>query len=222
MLFIATSLQLAAQNDSIVRHDNVTIAPRSFDSEKLDDFKQQQWFDYEEPAPEASGFWDWLIRKVIQLLSKMFSNEGSTPYYRNTIIILVVLSIFYVLFRKFSSGLFKQSGENDMNFEEVSDDIYANDLDKLLEKAIREQAYRHAVRILFLKHIKQLTEKKHIAWEIQKTNHDYWYEIKNEGHLSDFKELCSIYEHVWYGDFSINTTQFQTTSDLFKNKITKL
>ncbi len=216
ILLLTLGLCLPAHSSKAVQVDSTRVEVRRFDRQKIEDYKNRQWFNYEEPAKPASGLGDWLLRKLLEFLSKFFSNQGSIPFFRYGIALAIIGTVTFVLFRSYVSGLFQIGKDMDkVYFEEVSDDIYANDLDKLLEKAISERAYRHGVRIMFLKFVKQLSDKQYIDWKLDKTNHEYWREIKQENILQQFKELTILYEYVWYGEFQVNESKFMNIRDNF-------
>jgi hypothetical protein len=86
----------------------------------------------------------------------------------------------------------------------------------LIEDALSKKDYRKAVRLHFLKLLKQLTDNNLIKWQIDKTNNDYSMELANSKYNSKFNELSLMYEYIWYGDFSLDETNFKGTISKFK------
>ncbi len=102
----------------------------------------------------------------------------------------------------------------------VSEDgeiIQNKDIKALINKALSEKNYRLAVRYHYLHILQRLEIKKHITWEIQKTNHDYEREISNEKLKSNFKDLTYLYDFVWYGNFTIDQSNYQKAAFQFES-----
>jgi len=102
----------------------------------------------------------------------------------------------------------------------VSEDgeiIQNKDIKALINKALSDNNYRLAIRYHYLHILQRLEIKKHITWEIQKTNHDYEREISNEKLKSNFKDLTYLYDFVWYGNFTIDQSNYQKAAFQFES-----
>jgi hypothetical protein len=102
-------------------------------------------------------------------------------------------------------------------YSESLEDIHGIDFDAEVEKALAHHNYRLAVRLLYLKCLKQLSDKNLIQWEIDKTNAAYLYELKNNEQRQIFSVLTNRFEYVWYGNFPINKQAFTDIDLLFQN-----
>lgn len=81
-------------------------------------------------------------------------------------------------------------------------------LDEKLADAIQSHNYRHAVRFLYLKTLRQLSESGVIVLNAKFTNKDYVAQLSSHNSGNAFTDLTKIYEYVWYGEFIPNDTQF--------------
>jgi len=102
----------------------------------------------------------------------------------------------------------------------VSEDgeiIQNKDIKALINKALSDNNYRLAIRYHYLHILQRLEIKKHITWEIQKTNHDYEREISNGKLKSNFKDLTYLYDFVWYGNFTIDQSNYQKAAFQFES-----
>ena len=54
-----------------------------------------------------------------------------------------------------------------------------------------------------------MSEKGIIEWDIEKTNSDYLYEIKNETRRDEFAYLSYLYNYIWYGEFELDEATFE-------------
>ena len=95
-------------------------------------------------------------------------------------------------------------------------------LDTLLAQAIREKAYRAAVRIYFLRTLQVLQEGHYIRWKKEKTNQDYLYELQGTIVEADFRQLCWWFDFVRYGARTPDEAEFDTISHLFRGLIQTL
>ncbi len=97
-----------------------------------------------------------------------------------------------------------------------ADNIHDIDFGKRIEAAINSQDYRNAVRLLYLFALRQLSEKDLIKWKLNKTNQEYWKELKNKGLGESFSEITYFFEWVWYGHFDISGEKFKEIQSLFQ------
>jgi len=94
-------------------------------------------------------------------------------------------------------------------------------LKDFLQKSMAEKRYRDAVRLLYLILLKNLADKNLINWRPGKTNHEYQAEIEDDEIKKQFSHLTRMYEYIWYGDFKISATEFDTIHDRFDEFVSK-
>ena len=70
----------------------------------------------------------------------------------------------------------------------------------------------------FLNVLKNLSDKKLIDWNVEKTNHDYLKALKTEQSKTVFAELLYIFEYVWYGEFEVNEETYHQLKKKFEAK----
>lgn len=105
---------------------------------------------------------------------------------------------------------------------EVEDKMLEIDLDKILNDALIDKDYRLALRINFLIVIKMLSLSGKITWTKEKTNWEYFSEIKDEMTALKFKEIVVTFESIWYGEHTLTENQYnrlQPAYESFKNKL---
>jgi len=188
-------------SDVIYRHPSV---------EKMEAYKHMDEYKYlTYEAPET--LWD----KFLRWFYGKFKNIGIDPnVVKYTFIAIGIIILVFIVLRLIGikpTGLFIISHDpkvTQLNFKQSEDDIYNQDLDELLQLSIRNNAFRDAVRILYLICLRHLDQTHKIDWKPWKTNHDYFYEIKDKNHTQDFKQLVTNYEYVWYGHFSVDDSTF--------------
>jgi hypothetical protein len=105
---------------------------------------------------------------------------------------------------------------------EVEDKMLEIDLDKILNDALIAKDYRLALRINFLIIIKTLSLSGKITWTKEKTNWEYFSELKDEKTALKFKEIVMTFESIWYGEHALTENQFnrlEPSYETFKNKL---
>lgn len=105
---------------------------------------------------------------------------------------------------------------------EVEEKILEIDLNEILNNALLNKDYRLALRINFLIIIKMLSLKGKINWTKEKTNWEYYHEIKDPSIAIKFKEIVVPFETIWYGEHELTEAQFnrlQPSYESFKNQV---
>lgn len=108
------------------------------------------------------------------------------------------------------------------NLSTVEEKMFEIDLDKILNDALVANDYRLALRINFLIVIKLLAQSGKINWAKEKTNWEYFNEIKDFTTAIKFKEIVLSFEPIWYGELSVNQQQFQVVQPFYEILKTEL
>lgn len=116
--------------------------------------------------------------------------------------------------RVFRKSKTLQADEED---EVRTDDIFAIPYQKEIDKAIAAGNYRLAVRLLFLRLLRRMTEKEIIRYTPDRTNFDYLLQVQQTPWYAPFFRLTRHYEYVWYGLFEIDRGKFDAIKDDFTN-----
>jgi hypothetical protein len=98
--------------------------------------------------------------------------------------------------------------------ESMHEDI-RQDLDCEIRGAIAQYDYRSAVRYSYLKALQVAEEKHWIHRTPTDTNGDYIRQMHRHSQEKNFRFLTHVYEHVWYGNFLLNRSQFESVTHSF-------
>lgn len=215
--------------DSLLREnywtDNATY-PKNFKPNFRNSYKNED-FNYTTIKPHES-LWERIKRKLRKLWESIFGkidNEKADDYTNLTLRFLAIVVIGFLLYfiiRYLASkdGNFFFSKKNKkINIPEgdIHEDIHEINFPETIAKYEREKDFRMAVRYRFLQVLKNLSDKKMIDWNIEKTNKDYVRELKSESQKHNFEELAYIFDYVWYGEFEINEKDYQHFKEKFEN-----
>jgi hypothetical protein len=108
------------------------------------------------------------------------------------------------------------------NEESIGENIFEINYQREIEKAINAGDYRLAVRLMFLRLLKQLSQKKIIEYKHERTNFDYLSQLYSTGYYNDFFRLTRNYEYTWYGKFDVSRETFGIIKNEFENFDRKL
>lgn len=116
-------------------------------------------------------------------------------------------------------GVFRKSKTiSTLETEVETDDIFAIPYQKEIDKAVNAGNYRLAVRLHFLRLLRDLSEKNLIRYAADRTNFDYLLQVQHTAWYQHFFRLTRNYEYVWYGQFEIDGEKF----NIIKNDFTDL
>ncbi len=201
--------------------DTFPVAPRSFDQNVLEELKEDADLNYKETPTVAESLWDRFLDLLADFMDSLFRNAIATDWGRVfTFVIGLVLVIALIMtilkvnaFRIFYKG----EGKSAVPYNVLDENIHEMDFDNLIAEAVSKRDFRTAVRLLFLKGLKILSDKNFIQWEHGKTNHDYLAELKKDELKNGFNELNYYFEYAWYGNFSVDDETFKRVQQIFKD-----
>lgn len=181
------------------------IVWRTPDQTKIENLKESKQFRYTKTPPKEQSK-SWSPNWNIDLTSV-----------RDIFIILLVLSLILIfafvmirLRRPIDAGY----QEND-NFEITIET--QEDFDIEIQNAILSTDYRRAIRLLYYKNLRALSDRLFIKMEKSKTNHAYIYEIEDGALRLEFVESTRIFDYVWYGEFPLSSQTFNQARISFDN-----
>jgi hypothetical protein len=202
----------------VLQNDTTIIQVRSFDQAALKNYSKQPAFKYNDSyvGPSLwSVFWKWFWDKV----DAFFSAEQRGSLLRYLLMTLGLCALVFLILRLLgvdALNIFRRKPASaDLPYSELDENIHKINFDDGIEKAVGQHNYRLAVRLLYLKCLKQLSDAGQIRWEINKTNNDYINELSNPDQRSAFNLLTRQFEYIWYGEFSIDAAVFKRVNALF-------
>lgn len=98
-----------------------------------------------------------------------------------------------------------------VRLEDIESNLHEADVESFLDKAIREENYRLAIRLYYLAIIKKLSAKGYIQWKKEKTNGHYLREMRQNKHpeTKNFRDVTRVFERVWYSTIPFDGGQFK-------------
>jgi hypothetical protein len=138
--------------------------------------------------------------------------------------LLLVIGIGFIVLRIFKTslrGMFQsKSATNKVHFMTKDEDIHEINFEEKITKLVDQKNYKEAIRLSYLRILKQLTDKELIVWKVDKTNLDYVDEIEDNEMKVAFEKTSVLFEYIWYGEFELVESIFNDAFSEF-NKLTK-
>jgi hypothetical protein len=188
--------------------EEFTVDVRLLSDDILEKYRNDPGFNYDGKPEEAD---DWItkiktwINQQLAILrsSKVYSTLLDYLYY-GLMIIALILIVRGIIKADRRGLLFGKINSNEIKIIESAEDISQLNFDELINSAIETKQYKLAIRYLFLKSLKLLSEKGLIELRNNKTNYQYLSEIKSNQISEVFRNTTSSFEWIWYGDFPID------------------
>ena len=135
------------------------------------------------------------------------------------VVIIAGFVTFLILYLANSNvGLFRSSSNLAPDAESVdTNDIFSINYQREIEKAVAMSEYRLAIRLMFLRLLKDLADHDIIQYKQDSTNLDYLMQMQSTGMYPDFFRLTRNYEYSWYGQFDVDKEKFVVIKKEFDN-----
>jgi Domain of unknown function (DUF4129) len=206
--------------------DSSNLQLRKFNSTALNKYLTDPEFNYHTENNTNDSWWDRFWEWVWRMIEKLFggkkassSSSYTSPFIKYLFLALFAGLIIYLIIKIVGvENIFnRESKEINIPYSESLENIHEITFDTEIEKAMAQRNYRLAVRLLYLRCLKQLNDARLIDWKIEKTNSAYLNELSNSEQRQFFNILTKQFEYVWYGDFPIDVQSFQNINTLFVN-----
>jgi len=219
----AAKMHVVKNAPAIICMDASKIDIKKFSADSLNKFRADKDFNYNDYAGAGemslwSRFWHWVWDK---LFGSIFRLRYAGVIFEYGVGAAGVMLLIFVISKSLGIDpiqlLRGNSKKTDVPYTESAEDIHGIDFDAEIEKAIAQSNYRLAVRLLYLRCLKSLSDTQLIHWQIDKTNSDYLNELTDPSQKQNFSLITRQFEYVWYGNFTIDKQSFNHISQLFKN-----
>lgn len=231
-IFAMNGLLLAGNADTTpIPNDTSKIMLRQPDESLQRDVYSDNDYKYvteDERSVSEESFFDRFFGRLFRRLFEGSDSDSSSSTSGNinwwTILVICVgggMLVFFIIKATGAGGnsIFKGRTKRketiDASVEDV--DIHGIDYDSEIASAKAKSDYRLAVRLWFLRSLKEMTDLKLVEWKIDKTNSDYYYELSGNKLQKEFASVSLLYEYVWYGDFEIKEGRYTEVESKLQN-----
>jgi hypothetical protein len=161
----------------------------------------------------------WYANAVIEKEKKKEPNSSYVPLgqrdWFQTLVWLIIIGGFAAFLMIYLSGsnvgLFRKKSRITASEEEemITEDIFAINYQKEIDRAVAQGNYRLAVRLMFLRLLKNMSEKNIIHYKQDKTNLDYLLQLQPSNYYKNFFRITRNYEYSWYGQFEVSEDAYR-------------
>ena len=196
-----------SQNETTPLHSSKPIEMRTFDENKLSDYRSDNDYNYEAYRQVETGAFQRFIGRIRTWFNRLMAS-GTTGQIINYILFLLgfIALVFFVikLFGIEANAMFTKGKKASQSFEVSEEALDQINFVEAIDKAEKSQQWRVAIRLVYLYALKDLADRELIVVKKGKTNHDYLYEIHSGTYRDNFSALSIIFDYTWYGHFSAN------------------
>lgn len=220
ILLLFFSISVIAQTDTIrqsvpvMQSQAKNVEFRIPDEKKIEEYKKDPRFHYQVKEKELS-WWDKVKYRIFRAINNFFGSVANSGVLTVVIVVVIVLVICLIIMKLYGVNFRTLIGRKKMDTPDIdiyTENVHEMNFDVLITNALKNKDYRLAIRFLYLKNLKQLSDKDIIIWSANKTNYSYQFEINDNALRSKFLETTLIFDYVWYGEFVVSEEQF---SDIY-------
>ena len=202
-----------------VAQDSAKIAVRKPLESKMTALKKSKDYQYGvQESQVLDTWWRRLLRRFFNWFGSLFTGVGNPTFWKTVAYVFIASVVVYVTLKLMGvnfSGLYRKKNNNEIPYETLGENIHVIDFTESIAEAITQKNYRLAVRLYYLKALKELTDREMIDWRINKTNRSYVYELNSPTLRPDFEQITRQFEYAWYGDFPVDEAQFLSIKNQF-------
>lgn len=137
-----------------------------------------------------------------------------------TFLLIVILFTGLLMWYLFQNNIIRRKqkiARESAGVTPPDENIFEIDYQREIEKAITVSNYRLAIRLMFLRLLRDLSQKNIIQYKHEKTNLDYLSQLSSGEYYRDFFRLTRDYEYAWYGKFEVSSEAFKIIKNDFEN-----
>ena len=208
------------QKPLVLKIDSAKVEVRTIDQKAVNNYSKQKEFIYDDVVQPSMSWWDRFWRWIWQMIGRLLDGKVSGSIIKYVLIALLVVAVVYAVIKIIGLDLKLLTGKSkvvEIPYEESLENIHEIDFDAQLEQAVANANYRLAVRLLYLRTLKNLSDKNLIDWKLEKTNQTYVAELANDTYKNEFTNLTNQFEYIWYGEFFIDKNSFEPINQSFQS-----
>jgi hypothetical protein len=199
------------------KEDTSAIVQHNSGVFSIDSYKKDEAYNYNRNVVDINYWdrtWQW-IKNKLGINQVAWTKPLESKYLWYVLFAGLLIAVVIKLYKAEIKSFFYTGGEKVIRIKELDENIHEINFETLIRKAIAEGNYKYAVRLYYLKSLKELNEKKLIAWEIDKTNRDYYYELSGSPMQQPFAGITGLFNWIWYGDKRLGQQEFLSAKEQF-------
>lgn len=194
-----------------VRIDTARVVVRTPPPDALARYRADPAFDYDRSGPEEPSLWARIKAWLWENIFRPLSASALRPVWRFVYYGVVGAAMVFLLLRLLRMdvrGVLRGKKTRVRPADLLEEDLATVDFEAGIEAAVAAGDYRRAVRLFYLKALRELADRNLIVWRREKTNHAYVDELRRSPLRRSFAELTYLFEYIWYGEFPVDEAAF--------------
>ena len=169
------------------------------DTMQIAAWRQDGAYDYDRELVSQDSLGQWLLARLNELLMQILDSRAAELLTRPVLIAIGVAVVAVILWFVYKNRpeLFSFRRKTAAGGEVQEETIYGIDFDREIRGATARGNWQEAVRYVYLKTLRYLSDHQRINWQLYKTPTEYVYE---ESHPA-FRQLTTHFLRVRYGNF---------------------
>jgi hypothetical protein len=224
-LFIFLFTVLIVQNlyaqSNIVQVDSAAVTVievRQFDTNSLNNYRNNEAFVYGAIVQTKESLWSkikrWFWNKIGDLIGPGASLLSKIVFYG--LLAFGLIGIFLYFSRVETSKIFRKGDyRQKLNAEILDENIDADNIVQLIQSSKKRGDFKLAIRYWLIQTLIQLESENVIQLDQNKTIAQYRKNFPIASLKSEFGELTKIFEYVWYGEYQLDSDQYDEIEDQF-------
>ena len=178
------------------------------DSALIETLKSNPDYDYHrELVGQQESLWEMLKAWFDAWLRSLWHDQTAMGLLDTILVVVGVVAVGLIAWflYKYRPELFRRNRQTIKEEDDEEETIYGIDFDREISRAAESGNYRQAVRYVYLKTLRRLSDTGKIDWQPSKTPSQYLREVPSEA----FRTLTSHFLRVRYGNFTATRPLFE-------------
>lgn len=205
---------------SVNAYKNTEKKARQFPENYKNNYQSKDYI-YEKQEPSwLLEFKMWLAQKIQSFFSYIHYDKGFYHLKLLFYVLIASLAIYIIariVFYKEGNWIFKKGNSKEtLTYQDDVETIEVSNFEAMIQKALKKENYRLAVKFFYLWTLQKLAKKEVIELSNLKTNIDYQQELEGNKLFNNFRKVSYYYTYVWYGEFAIDKAAFDKIANTYQ------
>ncbi len=216
---------------TLLQAKNLPYEHRNFREGFKEDYSGTD-YEYDPKIEKEKTRWDRFKEWLALWLQRLFNTapqgekiSGLAIAARVFAFLLLGVAVYFIaraVLNKQGYWIFGKANRKITAHDAGEENIHEMDFAALVNETRLAGNYRLAIRYYYLWLLKKLSGREVIELHRDKTNSDYLYEIRDKGLQNDFRYLSYLYDHSWYGEFTLDAAAFEKAERAFRKTLNVL
>ena len=232
LIFLGLQLANATENRPVpLDSGEILLVERNIPSSHINDYTRLPEYSYRKSILYETNIFKRYWNSFKRWLSNMFnladdSGLGTILFY--LVIGAAIVGLIFHLMRSTYNNPLQKSIIDTLDDAQIilNQEGSGNRLLRKINEFESSGDMRQALRFRFIHTVWQLNSKGVIQWQPEMTNYQILKLISSKSLKTSFKKLVSIYEHIWYGHYPIESQHqyisYRSEFNSFNEKINQL